>query len=636
MALEGFYVEQTLHGYSNGHRLLQASSELSPQDSKKMMILSDLSGNEFVKGFERYFTGYSLDNNRVVLACTWYAEEMKRPGCVWTHSLIFNVEDMLSMETDSSSIIGMFKKPEMDENFLFYSNTLKVERSSQGELDETNLKYLIWCIWGNKKPLIIFDDISANLENELIYFFLAQHDMLDEDYSFCTGSVSLRGFEGNPLQLQVVPHRISRSKMLIGEKAYEAKNKNIIKNFPLWVDKMFDNLKKDSMKRYRKFVAGFSKEYKSPVYVSSLMKLYAGSHADEQKANLVTLLKMASAIFEDKKQICNEIVLLYSKDYFSNWCIKENYVETLYFIINNAWLDVAPINLDMFLKMGYKSDYVGTKELFRELIKQEETSTNELMLKKFADIVSINQFADFTDLEYENCSTLISIKNEFALCKEIWKKNKGYQQGIIRCLYRKEKNIDREIIQMVLQTSDYDFAYDLYKIYENECVPLYWDFLLCNQDSEKIKGILEIVKCDVAGGVNLIISNLDRKDSLLLLISIVDSYDKEILRLSTKDVNRIFRTVTANEFVDSEREILARFLLPICILGNGMIEIEIAKFSFEIVNRLLATQTFPENEWYKLEKILPEVAYYNNWDRCKRLRKGFRKKGYSFIDEENK
>lgn len=635
MALDGFYVEQTLHGYSNGHRLLQASVELSVQDSKKMMILSDLSGNEFVKGFERYFTGYNLDKDHVVLACTWYAEEMKRPGCVWTHSLIFNIDDLLSMETNSFSVLEMFKKPEKDDNFLSYSDTLKVKRSSPQKLDEINLKYLIWCIWGNKKPLVIFDDFSANLENELIFLFLAQHDILDEDFSFCTGSVSLRGFEGNPLHIQVVPNKISRSKLLIGEKAYEARNKNIIKNFPLWVDKMFDSLKKDSMKKYKKFVAGFSKEYKQPMYVSSLMKLYAGSHADVQKANLVTLLKMASAIFEDNKQICNEIVLLYSKEYFADWCIKDNYVETLHFFIDNAWLDISPINLDLFVILGYKFDYIGSKNLFRDLIKKEETSANEVMLKKYADIVPANQFADFTELEYERCSTLISIKNEFALCEGLWKKSKNFQQGIVRCLNHNEKSVGRKIIQMVLQTSDYDLAYDLYKIYENECIPLYWDFLLCNQKSKKIKGMLEIVKCDTSGGVSVILSNLDKKDSLLLLISVVDSYDKEILTLSTKDITKIFKVVMETEPTDSEREILARFLLPICILENEMVDIEIAKFSFDIVNGLLATQTFPENEWEKLEKILPEVASYYNWDRCRRLRKGFREKGYPFIEKEN-
>lgn len=635
MALDGFYVEQTLHGYSNGHRLLQASLELSIQDSKKMIILSDLSGNEFVNGFERYYTGYNLDKYHVVLACTWYAEGMKRPGCVWTHSLIFNVNDLLSMEINCFAIMGMFRKPEKDDSFSFYNDTLKIKRSRQEELDETNLKYLIWCIWGNKKPLIIFDDNSANFENELIFLFLAQHDILDEDFSFCTGSVSLREFEGSSLHLQVVPHKISRSKLLIGEKAYEARDKNIIKNFPLWVDKMFDSLKKDSMKKYKKFVAGLSKEYKQPMYVSALMKLYVGSHADVQKANLVSLLKMASAIFEDKKQICNEIVLLYSKEYFADWCIKDNYVETLHFFIDNAWLDISPINLNLFVILGYKFDYEGSKKLFKEIIKKEETSANDVMLKKYADVISSDQFADFTGLEYESCSTLISIKNEFALCKDIWKKSINFQQGIVRCLKHNEKSLGRNIVQMVLQTSDYDLAYDLFKIYETECIPLYWDFILCNQKSEKIKGILEIVKFDTSGGVSVILANLDKKDSLLLLISVVDSYDKEILKLSTEDVYKIFKTVMETELMDSEKEILARFLLPICILENEMVDIEIAKFSFDIVNGLLATQTFPENEWDKLEKILPEVASYYSWDRCRRLRKGFREKGYPFIEQEN-
>ena len=172
MIVDEFYVEQTLHGYSNGHRLLQASLKLSEQDSKKMMILSDLSGNEFVNGFERYFTGYNLDNNHIVLACTWYAEEMKRPGCVWTHSLIFDVKDLYLASEDITSIIAMFKKPDKDSDFLSYSNPLKFERSSTEELDENNLKYLIWCVWGNRRPLIIFDDVSTNFEKEMRFLLL--------------------------------------------------------------------------------------------------------------------------------------------------------------------------------------------------------------------------------------------------------------------------------------------------------------------------------------------------------------------------------------------------------------------------------------------------------------------------------
>ena len=242
-------------------------------------------------------------------------------------------------------------------------------------------------------------------------------------------------------------------------------------------------------------------------------------------------------------------------------------------------------------------------------------------------------FLTITGLEYDCCSTLISIKNEFAICQEIWRRSKGYQQGIIRCLSRKEERLDKKIIQIVLQTSEYDLSYDLYRVYEKECIQVYWDYLLDNRESKKVKGIIDIVKDDTESEVKLILCYLTERDILLFLVSLVDPYDKEIQRLSKEDVNRIYNTIIENNCAETEKEILAKFLLPICILEDYMLETEIAKFSFDIVNGLLATQNFPENEWDKLEKILPEVAYYNNWDRCKRLRKGFRKKGYTFIEK---
>ena len=632
--IDEFYVEQTLHGYSNGHKLLQASSKLSEQDSKKMMTLSDLSGNEFINGFERYFTGYSLNDERIVLACTWYAEEMKRPGCVWTHSLIFNVHDFLLMGEDAASIIKIFKRPNIDSDFASYSNSLKFVRESHEQLDDSNLKYLLWCIWGNRTPLIIFDDKSTGLEKEIIFLFLTQHDLLEEDYSFCTGSVALRGYSGKTLQLQIVPRKISRSKLYIGDKTYEAKDKNIIKNYPLWVNKMFDNLKKDNLKQYRKFVAGFSKDYQQPIYVPAFMKLYVGSCAEKKRATLVTLLQMASAIFKDKKKICNEILTLYSKNYFLGWCEKENYNEVLEYFIDNSWLDISSIDIRKLVKEGYIADYVGSQRLVKNIIKREESSLNEVLLKEYADLIPKNKFADFTGLDYYCCSTLISIKNEFAMCQEIWKGSKGYQQGIIRCLNRKEETIHKKIIQTVLQTSVYDFSYDLYRVYGKECMQVYWDYLLDNLgnlESEKVKGIINIVKDDIESEVKLILSHTTKRDTLLFLVSMVDSYNREIQRLSKEDIYRIYNTIMGENCVQNEKEILAKFLLPICILANYMLDAEIAKFSFEIVNRMLANQTFSEIEWDKLDKILPEVAFYNNWDRCKRLRKGFRMRGYYFI-----
>lgn len=629
---DGLYVEQALHGYSNGHKLLQTSCKLSEQDEKKMLMLSDLSGNEFIGGFERYFTGYSLSDERIVLACTWYAEEMKRPGCVWTHSIIINTKDLVcNSKMIAPAVISLFRRPEANSNLEAYSQTLKVPHCNEAEYDSENLKYLIWCIWGNKAPLVVFDDVSTNLENELIFLFLSQHDLLGGDFAFCTGSFSPRGYDGKIMQFQIAPHKISRSKMLIGEKTFEATQKAVIKNYPLWVKKIYDNIEKDGMITFRKFMQGFSEDFKHADYLASFIKLYVGARADTNDTNLIKLLEMAEAIFDDTKKICNEIMRLYGNQYFSDWLGIENYNEAISFFIKNAWLNTSTVDIRHWITQGYNSDFLGSKLLFKQIVNLDEEYDVEVYLEAYADTISVDKFAVFTDLELEGCSTLISIRNKFALCEEIWKQGIGFQKSIVACLSKQNEYLNAEIIETILVTSDYDLSFDLYTAYENECFPIYWKYLLYPSKLKWVDGIAKVLKKDAVGGVKRILDNLKHRDNLLLLISLVDPYMYTAKQLKDNDIITIYYTIRGEKCSEKENELLAKFLMPFCLMEDYMVGTEIAEFSFTIVNHLLAIQAFPEDEWNKLQKILPEVAYYNNWDRCKRLRKGFRKKGYPFV-----
>ncbi len=630
--LDEFYVEQTLHGYSNGHRLLQTSCKLPEQDGKKMLMLSDLSGNEFIGGFERYFTGYSLSDERIVLACTWYAEEMKRPGCVWTHSIIINAKDLAcNSKMIAPAVISLFRRPESNSDLEEYRQTLKVQHCNEVEYDADNLKYLIWCIWGNKAPLVVFDDASTNLEIELIFLFLSQHDLLEENFAFCTGSFSLRGYDGKIMQFQIAPHKISRSKMLIGEKAFEATQKVVIKNYPLWVKKIYDNIEKDGMLTFRKFMQGFSEDFKHYDYLSSFIKLYVGAKADTNDTNLIKLLELAEAIFGDTKKICNEIMRLYGNQYFSDWLGTENYNEAISFFIKNAWLNTSAVDIKYWITQGYNSDFLGSKLLFKQILNQDEEYEVEVYLEAYADTISVEKFAEFTDLELEGCSTLISIRNKFALCEDIWKQGIGFQKRMVACLSKQKEFLDAEIIETILGISDYDLSLDLYAVYKNECFPIYWKYLLDPLKLKWIDGIKKVLKKDATGGVKQILDNLKYRDNLLLLISLVDPYMYTAKQLNNDNIITIYYTIRGEKCSEKENELLAKFLMPFCLMEDYMVETEIAEFSFSIVNHLLAVQAFPEDEWSKLQKILPEVAYYNNWDRCKRLRKGFRKKGYPFV-----
>src|SRR4051812_48001358 len=104
-------IHHTLHGYSDGHRLVAASRKLSSLSQRVLRTMTDLSGPRLVKGFETYLTGYIVpEDNIFALSRTWYAEEAERPGCVWTHTLLLE-EEMMRHLTSLRSLLRYFRRP---------------------------------------------------------------------------------------------------------------------------------------------------------------------------------------------------------------------------------------------------------------------------------------------------------------------------------------------------------------------------------------------------------------------------------------------------------------------------------------------------------------------------------------------
>ncbi len=105
-------IHQAVHGYAEGHTLLASSIRLDKKDARTMLVLSDLAGSGGVVGEDGYLTGYPLPvSGHYVLAKTWLAPEMRRPGCVWTHSLIIKA-DRLDELSRNTSPDAFFARPE--------------------------------------------------------------------------------------------------------------------------------------------------------------------------------------------------------------------------------------------------------------------------------------------------------------------------------------------------------------------------------------------------------------------------------------------------------------------------------------------------------------------------------------------
>ena len=199
-----------------------------------------------------------------------------------------------------------------------------------------------------------------------------------------------------------------------------------------------------------------------------------------------------------------------------------------------------------------------------------------------------------------------------------------------------DETLKKQIISTVLAVSDFDLAYDLYRVYGEVCINVFWNYAMLNLNGKSIRGIKQIIGKDTSKCITMIKDNLKDRDCLLFLIDITDSYNYSIKNITENELKQLFKTLKPELCNNKEQESLAQFLIPICLIDDFMVDTEIVRFAYIQVNRLLATQSFPEYEWEKLEKLLPEVAWYNNWDRCKRLRKGLKKKGYQIKELKEK
>ena len=121
-------VDQSLHGYSRGHKEIVSSIELDEQSRATMLMMSDLLAVSDIQPGETYLTIYPLKTaSRHVIARTWAAGKGYRPGSVWTHSLILDYQ-ALTLINDLAVLRPCFAEPS-DGDFSRYSREVRLDVS---------------------------------------------------------------------------------------------------------------------------------------------------------------------------------------------------------------------------------------------------------------------------------------------------------------------------------------------------------------------------------------------------------------------------------------------------------------------------------------------------------------------------
>jgi hypothetical protein len=142
-------VDQVLHGYREGHRLLAASRELSAADRQRIAVQTDNSDAARGGEWAELLAGYPLPSGLYAWSMTWPAPEMPRPGCVWAHTLLFEAGELGALSP--GQILACFRRPKEDGSSDAYGRPLALGSGTGAAGAPSNeralLSALIWSFY---------------------------------------------------------------------------------------------------------------------------------------------------------------------------------------------------------------------------------------------------------------------------------------------------------------------------------------------------------------------------------------------------------------------------------------------------------------------------------------------------------
>ncbi len=210
-------IQQAIHGYRDGHRLLSSSTPLGSDAARAMLVLSDMSGPSMQPGFDEYITAYPLaGTDYFVFARTWYAPEMQRPGCVWTHSLLIPRAHVA--DVSAARLIGSFRRPRAEGVETAATSPITIDADASlrsagdvGFADRVLAATVIGAVLGQPRPVIAVADTAAQFEAVILRLWEELWPAERARFSFCTGALMPRASAGVLLDLQAVPRAIPPS-----------------------------------------------------------------------------------------------------------------------------------------------------------------------------------------------------------------------------------------------------------------------------------------------------------------------------------------------------------------------------------------------------------------------------------------
>lgn len=633
-------IEQMVYGYNHGHTQMASSLHQTLVNQDIIDALSDSSGRGV---FSEYLTCYPLVDDRFyVFQMTWPAEDMHRPGCVWSHVLLLPLDHLNEYHYDSKRIVALFRRPSAQDGFSSYGKTILLEETAdqifgRRRSEPKHFNYLIYTVFSSNKKIFVGDNDGFKYNEAMIELLLKLPTAYLSKFTACTCSLSNRYYRKELFSYQITPMDRSKSLSMDADDVVIYKPDVEGGKYPFWSSYLANKLFKDEAEDVFRFVRLYGKSDRESV--KELSKVFYSSDEFVKKQNLDDYYEMLDKISGGEAYISATENAIYEQDetefdkmFDMNGIVKH----LLKGILGESAKEklpkrINPKKAERYSEAAYSS--AGKEEirkLYEAYVHNQLDDNGKILLKSIQKKLRPKDLETIFSFDLALCSVVIRLRPGLAKYKRLWTNDKNFQLEILAALLDSELTLEekREISGAIIDNSNEDISRMAGKVLGNSLQISIFEHIArdLNLDSTSLRKHINyglwLPEMMANRSLYLRFMRLALSYPLLkIAMSCVDSYnivDAEERKQWMNQIERNFFDICLNDSYQN-----ALFAVPLILWDGGHISDEVGDWAFSELNSRLEESKMDFSDWMNLSKILPNVSVENSWDKCLRLRMGF-------------
>lgn len=617
-------VEQLIYGYENGHKLLETSLNKDLIQQKEIEVLSDASGNG---KFTEYISCFPLiEDGYYAFSKTWYADEMERPGCVWTHVLLFRFQD-LNCISGNVDIQSLFQRPERNKELRDKYKKALIVMPESIKKDVSYSYYVIYTLFYSEKKVLIEDSRIEDYEKDLLEILPKLHSKTLMNLSVCTCSLRNRYICNDVFSYQVT--NVGNAKKLSRdiEDPLIYRNRDSIEEYPFWVKYITQMLMSNRQHEIYKFCEKYNCYNRE--FIKDFSKLFYTVKEFKNSYDLFKFIELTDKLEQGDKIKNKTLELLFIESdeamiqcfedsSFSDWLIFE--MQSMGgFLTKNKMKESSIIkNAE---KIYMQKDKKKIKKIFNKYIHNELNECGNAIVVKMIELLKPSDLYTLFDMEFNICIVLIGSDFRFLLCDDIWKQSRNYQLQVLNCVKCNRQLMVDKVLMCILDNSKEDISNEVYEIFENKYIDFLFEY--CKEGSMKYTYQAALWGHHLALNREKYLRLLPKINDGGLLVEImknVNSYNICENEEIDKWINAICNNM--NYILNIYKYEAALFLLPLVLRKSNIPDL-ILNMTYKEIYYKLEKNEMDYQDWKKMDTILPKVDVQQSWDKCLRLRLAF-------------